>query len=75
MEALGKMLSPGIHAKKLRQSMRNFDFDRGYTQMCVCRDGESDVLRAGKTLPGRLELPTSRLTASRSSQLSYGSPV
>ena len=26
-----------------------------------------------KTLPGRLELPTLRLTASRSSQLSYGS--
>ena len=25
------------------------------------------------TLPGRLELPTLRLTASRSSQLSYGS--
>ena len=28
---------------------------------------------ASKTLPGRLELPTLRLTASRSSQLSYGS--
>ena len=26
-----------------------------------------------KTLPGRLELPTLRLTASRSNQLSYGS--
>ena len=28
-----------------------------------------------KTLPGRLELPTLRLTASRSNQLSYGSMV
>jgi hypothetical protein len=29
--------------------------------------------RSGRTLPGRLELPTLRLTASRSNQLSYGS--
>ena len=33
----------------------------------------SDILTI-KTLPGRLELPTLRLTASRSNQLSYGSP-
>jgi hypothetical protein len=36
---------------------------------------ESSALTALKreTLPGRLELPTLRLTASRSDQLSYGS--
>ena len=37
-----------------------------------------DAMRSnnnGKTLPGRLELPTLRLTASRSNQLSYGSHV
>ena len=31
--------------------------------------------KSGKALPGRLELPTLRLTASRSNQLSYGSHV
>ena len=31
------------------------------------------LLQATQTLPGRLELPTLRLTASRSNQLSYGS--
>ena len=33
------------------------------------------VLVYQETLPGRLELPTLRLTASRSNQLSYGSHV
>ena len=38
----------------------------GYAGVCACfREGVQ-----GKTLPGRLELPTLRLTASRSNQLS-----
>lgn len=36
---------------------------------------ETYIYKEEKPLPGRLELPTLRLTASRSNQLSYGSTM
>jgi hypothetical protein len=38
-------------------------------RLVACKFTQADA----NTLPGRLELPTLRLTASRSNQLSYGS--
>ena len=57
-------------APMMLESLRRFNsfFTRAPVE-CACSQETSNT----KALPGRLELPTLRLTASRSNQLSYGS--